>query len=63
MQLVAEILRASNLSATFLANPMRVLGHKECYSLPGVKNTGKTCPGTKVSMKAFRQAVLKAVPK
>lgn len=61
VQLVAEVLRAAKISDKFLANPMRVLGHRECYALPGVKDTGKTCPGTKIDMKAFRLAVLSEV--
>lgn len=35
----------------------RVLGHRECYAFPGVPNTGKTCPGTKVDMDEIRRLV------
>lgn len=55
--LICDLLRDYGLVQTFRKNMMRVLGHRECYQLPGVPNTGKTCPGTKVDMKAIRLAV------
>lgn len=35
----------------------RVLGHRECYGIPGVPNTGKTCPGRLVNMHEIRAAL------
>lgn len=36
----------------------KVLGHRECYSIPGVKNTGKSCPGKKVDLEELRRRIL-----
>lgn len=58
VELVCGLLDLFNLVDEFRQNPMRVLGHRECYQFPGVKNTGKSCPGNKVSMRAFRLAVI-----
>ncbi len=55
---VVQLLEKYSLTEAFKANPMRVLGHRECYQLPGVTNTGKSCPGTKVDMTAIRLSIL-----
>ena len=61
IELVAALIKEHGLTHAFLKNPMRVLGHRECYGQPGVRNTGKTCPGTKVDMSEFRKRVIAAV--
>jgi hypothetical protein len=38
-----------------------ILGHRECYAYPGVKNTGKTCPGKLTDMDAIRQDTTRAM--
>lgn len=61
VELVARELRQLGLVEEFKANPMRVMGHRECHLLPGVPPTTKTCPGRKHDMTKFRQDVLKAL--
>lgn len=61
--LIKVLMERHNLMVEFRANPMRVLGHRECYLLPGVPNTGKTCPGSLVSMRDIRLRVLAVVQK
>jgi N-acetylmuramoyl-L-alanine amidase len=38
--------------------PRNVIGHREAYAIPGVPDTGKTCPGTLVSMRRFRKQLV-----
>jgi N-acetylmuramoyl-L-alanine amidase len=57
-QLVFGLLEHFELLEAFQKNPQRVLGHRECYEHKGVKDTGKSCPGRKVSCGEFRKAVL-----
>lgn len=61
VELVCELLDAFNLVDEFWANPMRVLGHHECYGIPGVPNTHKTCPGKLVDCSEFRRRVIDAL--
>ena len=61
----AEKLIEFGLGEKFIANPMRVLGHREVNVLadaglvPKLFKTTKTCPGRKVDMTKFRLAVLR----
>lgn len=57
IKLTCDQLEEHKVVNAFLINNMRVLGHRECYALPKVPNTGKTCPGTKVDMTAIRKRV------
>lgn len=57
-RLVVELLIRFGLAEVFRRNPMRVLGHRECYEFAGVPNTNKSCPGRKVSCSEFRKGVL-----
>lgn len=56
--LVCDLIDRFNLVDEFEKNPSRVLGHRECYALDGVPNTGKSCPGRKVDMRSFRIACI-----
>jgi N-acetylmuramoyl-L-alanine amidase len=38
--------------------PRDVIGHREAYTIPGVPDTGKTCPGTLVSMRRVRKQLV-----
>lgn len=58
VELVVAKLYEFGLTRVFLENPMRVLGHKECYALPGVPNTHKDCPGKCIDMRAIRLAII-----
>jgi N-acetylmuramoyl-L-alanine amidase len=59
---VVEMLFKFHLVDKFLANPMRVIGHREVNELIptvfGGPKTTKTCPGKKVDMSHFRKLVL-----
>ena len=62
VELVADILKRNHLVDAFLANPHRVLGHREVGILRLVpKLIAKTCPGLKFDMKAFRNDVLEVL--
>jgi N-acetylmuramoyl-L-alanine amidase len=60
-EVLVQWLHEYDLVETFKKNPMRILGHRECYKLHGVPNTGKSCPGKLVDMSAIRKRVLKAL--
>jgi hypothetical protein len=38
--------------------PRNVIGHREAYRIPGVPDTGKSCPGVRVSMHKARKALV-----
>jgi N-acetylmuramoyl-L-alanine amidase len=64
-KLVAELLVKFQLANKFLANPSRVIGHREVNDLipavfPGPRTT-KSCPGRKVDMRQFRLLVKKVL--
>lgn len=39
----------------------RVIGHREAYAIPGVPDTGKTCPGRLVDMPEIRVLALESL--
>lgn len=61
VKLCVDLLHTHRIVGPFILNPKRILGHRECYALPDVPNTGKTCPGTKVDMRSIRLAVMSQV--
>jgi N-acetylmuramoyl-L-alanine amidase len=52
LQLVARLAREYNVE------PRNVIGHHEAYTIPGVPDTGKTCPGVLVSMPRVRKELV-----
>jgi N-acetylmuramoyl-L-alanine amidase len=57
VRVLIQWLEAYGMVEAFRANPMRILGHRECYALMGQKQK-KTCPGNKVDMREIRLLVL-----
>jgi N-acetylmuramoyl-L-alanine amidase len=52
LELVARLVREYGVE------PRDVIGHREAYTIPGVPDTGKSCPGTLVSMRLFRKQLV-----
>jgi N-acetylmuramoyl-L-alanine amidase len=52
LDLVARLVREYNVE------PRNVIGHREAYEIPGVPDTGKTCPGVLVSMPRVRKELV-----
>ena len=56
--LIYNILLTYDLVGTFLKNPMRVLGHRECNIFWFVPRIFKSCPGKLVDMRKFRLGLI-----
>jgi N-acetylmuramoyl-L-alanine amidase len=52
LELVVHLVREYDVE------PRDVIGHREAYAIPGVPDTGKSCPGTLVSMRLFRKQLV-----
>jgi N-acetylmuramoyl-L-alanine amidase len=52
LELVARLVREYGVE------PRNVIGHREAYEIPGVPDTGKTCPGVLVSMPRVRKELV-----
>jgi N-acetylmuramoyl-L-alanine amidase len=66
VEICVEYLHYFGLVDEFMRNPKRIIGHREINDLrkAGVTTapaTSKSCPGSKVDMAKFRQAVIKAL--